>query len=277
MKIRSRSLLKLGGLAASTFVRGWMSTLDYRALYEDESCDPAKPSVSGMKVYALWHEYLVFPLNLRGNTHTSILLSQHRDADILERVALHFGYGWVRGSTTRGGVKALREMATHGRQRNLVITPDGPRGPRRRMAPGPIYLASRLEIPLVLMGFGYDRPWRLNSWDRFAVPRPFSRARAVMSSAIHIPRDADRGELEEHRQQCEARLNAITAQAESWARSGETLPNEQPARREPDQWRLYHRPMRRDMAFEQENIQDEPLVPWQDLVPAKPSASSRAA
>ena len=55
---------------------------------------------------------------------------------------------------------------------HLTITPDGPHGPRRRMAPGPIYLASKLGLPLVLMGYAYDRPWRLPSWDRFAVPRP---------------------------------------------------------------------------------------------------------
>ena len=55
---------------------------------------------------------------------------------------------------------------------NLTITPDGPRGPRRQLAQGPVYLASKLGMPIVAMGFGYDRPWRFNSWDRFAIPRP---------------------------------------------------------------------------------------------------------
>ena len=107
-----------------------------------------------------------------------MLLSRHRDAEILSHVAYHFGFDFVRGSTNRGGAAALRELLAKSRQMHLTITPDGPRGPRRRMAPGPIYLASKLGLPLVLMGYGYDRPWRLRSWDRFAIPRPCSRARA---------------------------------------------------------------------------------------------------
>ena len=71
---------------------------------------------------------------------------------------------------------------------HLTITPDGPRGPRRHMAPGPIYLASKLGLPLVLMGYAYDRPWRLHSWDRFAIPRPGSRAGRSPPASSSFPR-----------------------------------------------------------------------------------------
>src|SRR4029077_15931043 len=70
---------------------------------------------------------------------------------------------------------------------SLIVTPDGPRGPRRRLAEGAIFLASRLQMPIVCMGFAFDHPWRQKSWDRFAIPRPFSRARAVISPFIEIP------------------------------------------------------------------------------------------
>jgi hypothetical protein len=102
---------------------------------------------------------------------------------------------------------------------HLTITPDGPRGPRRRLAPGPIYLASKLGLPLVAMGYGYDRPWRMNSWDRFAIPRPFSRARAIPSPEIHVPPRLDRGGLEHFRRKVERLMNRLTQEAEAWAES----------------------------------------------------------
>jgi hypothetical protein len=123
---------------------------------------------------------------------------------------------------------------------NLTITPDGPRGPRRALAPGAIFLASKLGIPIVAMGFGYDRPWRLSTWDRHAIPRAFSRARSVVSPEIHIPPHLDRDGLELHRQQVERLLNRLTLEAEAWAESGTRKVEEVPLRREPI-WRKVRR------------------------------------
>jgi hypothetical protein len=75
-------------------------------------------------------------------------------------------------------------------------------------------------MPLVLMGYGYDRPWRAKSWDRFAVPRPGSRGRSVWSPAITIPPDLDRDGIEHYRQQTEQLLNRLTNEAEAWAEAG---------------------------------------------------------
>jgi hypothetical protein len=168
----------------------------------------------------------------------AMLLSRHTDAEILSRVAYHLGFDVVRGSTRRGGAAALREMLQKSRGSNLVITPDGPRGPRRRLAQGPIYMASRLGMPLVLMGLGYDRPWRVPTWDRFAIPRPYSRARGVLSPQIEIPKDLDRSGIEHYRCRCEDLLNRLTLEAEAWAESGTRKLEEVPIRREPSRRRL---------------------------------------
>jgi hypothetical protein len=149
-----------------------------------------------------------------------MLLSRHRDAEILSHAAYHLGFDFVRGSTNRGGVAAIRELLRKSRKMHLAITPDGPRGPRRRLAPGAIFLASRLQLPLVAIGYGYDRPWRLGSWDRFAIPRPFSRARAVAGPEVHVPPGLDRSGLEHFRRQIERLLNRLTDEAEAWAESG---------------------------------------------------------
>ena len=88
------------------------------------------------------------------------------------------------------------------------------------MSQGPVYLASRLGMPLVASGLGYDRPWRARSWDRFAIPRPFSRARTVVGPAVHVPQDLNRMGIEFYRQRVERLLCQLTDEAEAWAAAG---------------------------------------------------------
>ena len=123
---------------------------------------------------------------------------------------------------------ALRKLLRKSRQMHLTITPDGPRGPRRRLAPGAVYLASKMGLPLVAMGYGFDRPWRLPTWDHFAVPRPFSCARAVLSAEIRVPPRLGRQALEEQRQEIECLLTRVTEQAEAWAESGLRMAGQRP-------------------------------------------------
>jgi lysophospholipid acyltransferase (LPLAT)-like uncharacterized protein len=213
------ALTRLGGLVAAEAIRAWMGTLDYRAAFYDRSVDPVL-GVGGPRIYVFWHENILAPLYLRGHCNLAMLLSQHRDAEILARVAYHLGFDCVRGSTYRGGARAIWELFDRSKWQHLTMTPDGPRGPRRRMAPGPVFLASRLQLPLVLMGFGYDRPWRAKSWDRFAVPRPFSRARAVMGPPLMLPPNMNRTQIEDHCERAEHLLNCFTDEAEAWAAAG---------------------------------------------------------
>jgi len=197
-----------------------MRTLDYRVVYRDVTVDPVFPECQGPNLYVFWHEYILFPLYLREHNYLTMLLSQHRDADILSDIATRMGFEFVRGSTQRGGDRAIRALFAVGRSRHVAITPDGPRGPRRQMAPGAVYLASRLGMPIVAIGFGYDRPWRLKSWDRFAIPRPFSRARAVVSEPVFVPPDLSREGIEKYRARIQDLLNELTSEAEEWAVSG---------------------------------------------------------
>jgi lysophospholipid acyltransferase (LPLAT)-like uncharacterized protein len=214
-----RFLTNLGGLVAAEGIRAWMSTIDYRAAFYDRSVDPAL-GVSRPRIYVFWHENILAPLYLRGHCQLAMLLSQHRDADILASVARHMGFDCVRGSTYRGGARAIWELSDRSGRQHLTMTPDGPRGPRRRLAQGPVYLASRLQLPLVVMGFGYDRPWRARSWDRFAVPRPFSRARAVIGPSLMLPPELTRAALEQTRRRVEHLLNCLSYEAEAWAAAG---------------------------------------------------------
>ena len=228
----NRCYAHTGGLLGAWAIQQWMKTLDYRAAFYDPQVDPRHPAATP-RIYVFWHENILFPLYLRGRCRLTMLLSRHRDADVLARVAHHMGFACVRGSTYRGATTALRTMSEIGKQQHLTMTPDGPRGPRRRLAQGPIYLASKLQLPIVAMGFGYDRPWRMNSWDSFAVPRPFSRARAVVSPPLQIPSRLTRQQSEICRQRLERLLNRLTAEADAWAHAGTRKIEEVPIRRQP--------------------------------------------
>lgn len=229
--------LQLGGYALARIIESWMRTLNYRIDYHDPSVDPVNRCYCGPGVYLFWHEYIPFPFYLRPRCRVAMLVSQHRDAELLSYAAKYSGFETVRGSTTRGGVVALRTLMQKGKGLNLAITPDGPQGPRRKLAPGPIFLASKLRLPIILMGFGYERPWRYRrAWDHFAIPRPGSRARAIFSSPIYIPSKLDRDALEHYRGSIEIQLNAISDESEDWATSGTSRPNEVPLYRSPAFW-----------------------------------------
>ena len=233
MKFQSPLAIGAWSLASTACIRQWMATLDCRAEYGDPSVDPVHPDYRGAKIYVFWHENILLPLYLRGHSNISMLLSRHMDANILDRVARMMGFGVVRGSTFRGGTTALRELADRAATGNLTITPDGPRGPRRRLAAGCVFLASTLQITIVAMGFGYQRPWRFGTWDRFAMPRPWTRARGVVSRAVMIPPDLDRDGIEQHRAGIERLLLQLSDDAEAWAEAGTRRPGEMLVRKEP--------------------------------------------
>jgi lysophospholipid acyltransferase (LPLAT)-like uncharacterized protein len=239
--VNPTSPFSIGGwsLVTTAAVRQWMGTLDFKVEFADPTVDPVHPHYRGAKIYVFWHENILMPLYLRGHSNISMLLSRHADANILDRVARMMGFGVVRGSTFRGGSVALRELAERAASGNLTITPDGPRGPRRRLAPGCVFLASTLGIPIVAMGLGYARPWRAGTWDRFAIPRPFTRARGIVSRAVHVPADLDRDGIEWHRQGVEKLLTHLSDEAEAWATTGGRRVGQQPVFREPSRVALW--------------------------------------
>lgn len=236
MKLTWPPLRNLSALLGAAGISRWMATLDAKVAYYDRTTEPVYEDFRGPNLYVFWHEYILLPLALRGHNDCTMLISRHGGTDILQRIAGHMGFSCVRGSSSRGGVQALRELISLSGNMNLTMTPDGPRGPRRVMSPGPIYLATKLGLPLVQLGFGYDRPWRMRSWDRFAVPRPGSRARMIMSPPIRLPGELDRDGLEHYRLGMESMLNRLTDEAEAWAESGTSKIGETPMLREPRRW-----------------------------------------
>jgi len=232
MKLRVPLPTPLLGAAGTAGICSWLRTLDCRVALYDPTADPSNSACTTHGIYLLWHEYIPMGMYLQAHNNVTMLISRHRDANILPFVANRMGFDVVRGSTFHGGSAALRELVRKSRKGHLGLTPDGPRGPRRVMSQGPIYLASKLRMPLIAMGFGYDRPWRLRSWDRFAIPRPFSRARMILSPAVNIPPNLDRDGIEHYRGEMERLLDRLTVESEAWAESGTPKTGQQrPTRR----------------------------------------------
>lgn len=126
-------------------------------------------------IFALWHGHLLPLLWHHRGSGVAILISEHRDGELIARAAQWLGYRLIRGSTTRGAERALLSLVRElngGRQ--VAITPDGPRGPARTFAPGALIAAQRSGAPILPVAAAADRAWRLKSWDRFVIPKPFA-------------------------------------------------------------------------------------------------------
>lgn len=217
MKLRHPELLRAAGCLAAWVVRGWVGSLRYRRVLLGPDVDPTTPGQPRRYLYAFWHETLLLPALRYSGTPTKVLISEHADGELIAQACRHLGLGVIRGSTTRGGAKALRQILKLGGTKHLVVTPDGPKGPRRQFQPGAVFLASRTGLPIIPVGFAYHKEWRLNSWDRFALPCPFSPAVGVLGEPLVVPPDADRAALEALRQTAQAAMDRVTALAEERA------------------------------------------------------------
>lgn len=133
---------------------------------------------------ALWHNrLLLLPHVIRRflpQRHGAALISASRDGALLADLVQRFGFDVVRGSSSRKGVTAMLQLAdVMANGRDAVITPDGPRGPAYEIGPGIVFLAQKAAAAVVPINMEYSSYWRLRSWDRFVLPRPFSTVRVI--------------------------------------------------------------------------------------------------
>lgn len=162
-------------------------------------------------IVVLWHGRLL-PLGYQHrNEGIAALVSRSNDGDLLAGALERWGFLTVRGSSSRGGSAALREIVRHAREgRWIAITPDGPRGPRQKMKQGPIVAAQMTGLPILPVAAGTDRAWWFGGWDRFLVPKPFARIRVLYGAPIVVPRRLDDESLREYMDLVEEELNRLT-------------------------------------------------------------------
>lgn len=170
---------------------------------DDRAGIVGKP-VSENYIGALWHNrLLIFPLVLRRffpNRHGAALISASRDGDLLSDAIRRFDYDVVRGSSSKLGATAILQLSDGLSKRgDVVITPDGPRGPAYALGPGIIFLAQKTGAAVLPMNMEYSSCWRVKSWDRFIIPRPFSKVRVIIGRPEPIQSTSSGEEFEAER------------------------------------------------------------------------------
>lgn len=172
----------------------------------------------GPAIYAFWHNRIlaitaaflrVYP---RGRRGVLVLTSASKDGMWLGSIARHLGMGSVRGSSSRRGATAMRELLDRVAEGyDIAITPDGPRGPKYVLGPGMVYLAQKAQLPVLPCHAKFHGAWELRTWDGFTIPKPFSRVEVTLGPLLHVPAAEDASLLDAEREKIESVLRSGTA------------------------------------------------------------------
>jgi len=206
------SLKSLGTLAWQT-VQLIGSTLSIEERFADEKC---RRNSSLPVIYALWHGRMFVPMYWFRNTGVSILVSEHRDGEIVTNTLISAGLKAVRGSTTRGGVRALAKLVRLAKQgASIAFTSDGPQGPRWRLQPGVVFVAAKTGVPIVPISGSARFAAYFKSWDAFQLPLPFSKAVLNIGELYYVTGGSDPDTIERHRIEIERRITRLTLEADA--------------------------------------------------------------
>ena len=190
----------LVGVLGAIFIRLLFSTISIREIPNDYS---QKLKRQGKCViFAIWHAHILAAICPGRKLSVKVLISQHRDGEYIAQIIQRLGYGVARGSTTRGGARALLNMIKEVKEEaiSLAITPDGPKGPRFVAQSGAIILGQKTGYPILPVTIHMTKYWELPSWDRFRIPKPFSKAMIIYGDSLTIPSKLEKPEIEEYRE-----------------------------------------------------------------------------
>lgn len=165
-------------------------------------------------IMAFWHGRILPATYYFRRRGIVVITSENFDGEWIARIIGRFGFGTARGSTSRGGLKALHQLTRDvAAGRPVGFTVDGPRGPARVAQPGAVWLAKATGHPVLPFHLEANRYWTLNSWDRTQIPKPFATVSIVIGEPFYVPSGADEEEIELARQLLEQRLKDLEPQA----------------------------------------------------------------
>lgn len=159
-------------------------------------------------ILALWHGRILAATPYFQRRGIVAMASENFDGEWIARLLGKFGYGAARGSTSRGGPMALRQLVRDVKAHGVAFTLDGPRGPAEVAQPGAVWLAKATGQPLLPFHSEAASSWTLKSWDRTQIPKPFTTVAMAIRQPIYVPRDASTGAMETYRLELEAALTA---------------------------------------------------------------------
>lgn len=162
-------------------------------------------------ILALWHGRILPAAHYFQHRGIVAMASENYDGEWIARILQKFGFGAARGSTSRGGSTALRQLVREVRANGVAFTVDGPRGPAEVAQPGAVWLSKVTGHPLLPFHSEAASSWAVNSWDRTLVPRPFTTVAMAIAEPLYVPADAADGALEVSRIQLEDALRGCRA------------------------------------------------------------------
>ncbi|RJR26172.1 MAG: DUF374 domain-containing protein [Desulfobacteraceae bacterium] len=196
---------------AAGFIRLLMGSCRVVASEGLERHEETLEASGGLAVYATWHQRMSYHFYYGGFRGLTMMVSKSRDGEYAARLAENLGFKCVRGSSTLGGIEALREMIRLTKAGHLSgMLADGPQGPARVAKIGALAIARASGVPIIGVVWGANRCWVLNSWDRYLIPKPFSKIAVYYSPPIWVPQRTKGSDLEIYRQKLEKELNEGT-------------------------------------------------------------------
>ena len=213
--LKQRVLIRLAAFAFFAFIRVLGSTLRFE-IKGGEHLDAVR-AVGKIPIYAFWHDRIFYFTCSFRDQGIVVMTSQSFDGEYIARFIQRFGFGAIRGSSTRGGSRALVEMIKALRGGHpMAFTIDGPRGPRHVAKPGPVMLAKKTGNPIVAGSAAAQSYWTIKSWDRLQIPKPFSKVVLFVGEPIYVEESASKTEIEAAHGLMQKTLDDTTIQAEEW-------------------------------------------------------------
>jgi len=215
LRIRSPWLTRLIARLAVSLLRALFRTVRIELRPAVPEVNVFESATTERFLFCTWHDSILMPIFAGKSESVAALVSRHQDGSYLAEAMKLVGITPVRGSTNRGGAAALKQLMTLTKDKHITITPDGPRGPRRAMKGGIVFLASQTGRSIVPTLFCCRRAWIVpGSWTDLIIPKPFSTMIGLAAAPISVPADLSRQQLNEYMERVQQAMDALSAEAD---------------------------------------------------------------
>ena len=205
-EINLKKKLALKGIQGFIFLTGVTAKISWVGKeIVDEMIERGQPFI-----ICAWHHDIYFSTWLLKEMNLTALISSSRDGEYIYQVLSGFGFRAVRGSSTRGGIGAMKQLVRCLNEgHSIAITPDGPQGPIHKVQEGIIALAKMTGVPIIPWRYEANSCWKLNSWDSHKIPKPFTKIRSVVGQPLYVPKSASSSEFGKYCQELERLMNDL--------------------------------------------------------------------
>lgn len=213
---RQRTVIHLADLAFYGFTKTLGATTRFEVVGREHW--DAIEAAGRSPIFAFWHDSILLSTYFFNRRGIVVLVSKSFDGEYISRVLKRMGIGTIRGSSSRGGARALIEMVRKMRAGHpMAFTIDGPRGPRHKVKPGPVMLAKKTGNPILPFVIAPRKHWELNSWDKMHIPCPFTTAAVIFGKPIYVDKGADAAEIDAKNAALQTIMEELGAEGKKWS------------------------------------------------------------